>query len=74
MTRTVVCLLGLMLAACQTTPVTMRNVSTGQTATCGPFYTGLSGGEFRMQGIAMREAQCIKDFKEQGYIRVQHAE
>lgn len=46
----------------------MINKATGKTAQCGPYYTGLAP-DFKLQGIAMRESQCIQDYKEQGFVR-----
>jgi hypothetical protein len=57
----------LVLGGCQTTPVTMVQSQTGKTAQCGPYYTGLDGGIGK--GVPAREAQCIQDYKEQGYVR-----
>lgn len=51
------------LAACST--VEMRHPATGQVVKCGPYSKGANSA-----GDAMREAQCINDFKEQGYVRV----
>jgi hypothetical protein len=48
------------LAAC-TSPVTMKNARTGQTATCGPYATDSNAPE--------REGRCISDFQRQGYER-----
>lgn len=55
----------LFLAGCQTAPVIMQNPQ-GQTVQCGPYPEG------GMQGIntAAREAQCVQDYKEQGYVRI----
>lgn len=54
----------LLLSGC-TAPVMMRN-SDGVTVQCGPYNSaglpGLSAGR--------REAQCIQDYKEQGFVRV----
>jgi uncharacterized lipoprotein YajG len=58
----------IMLAGCYTTPVVMINPQTKKTVECGPYYTGLAS-DFKLQGIAMRETQCIQDYKEQGYVR-----
>lgn len=53
----------LALAACST-PIEMYNPKTGATATCGPF--SMAGGG---HSATAREAQCIRDYKEQGYVR-----
>lgn len=59
-------LLGVLLVAACTSPVMMRNPQTGATAQCGPYSnTGIVAAS-----SAQREAQCIRDFKEQGYVRV----
>lgn len=59
-------LLALGLAGCSDA-ITMRHPDTGQTAQCGPFWGGLSGAAINQ--VAQREAQCIQDYKEQGYVR-----
>jgi len=56
----------LFMPACTTAPIAMQNPQTGQTATCGPYPAGGTTG----MNTAMREAQCIQDFKEQGFLRV----
>lgn len=44
----------------------MRNPATGETAQCGPYtIQGIQGP----MAAAQHEAQCIQDFKEQGYVR-----
>lgn len=58
----------LVLGACSTRAVTMRHPATGATVRCGPFPTMQNYGS--AQAAAMQEAQCIQDFKEQGYVRV----
>ena len=50
------------LAGC-TSPVEMRHPETGAIIRCGPYAIGEIGE-------ARREAQCINDFKEQGYVRM----
>lgn len=65
--RTLLVLALLGLAGC-TDAINLRNPVTGQTVQCGPYYTGLDGGIGK--GIPAREAQCIADYKEQGFIRV----
>lgn len=50
----------LLLSAC-TSPITMKNSKTGQTATCGPYATDMNAPE--------REGRCISDFQRQGYER-----
>lgn len=44
--------------------IQMHNPTTGATATCGP-YSMVGGG----YSAAVREAQCVRDYKEQGYVR-----
>ena len=56
-----------LLTSCQTDAVILQNPQTGKTAQCGPYYTGLDGGIGK--GIPAREAQCIQDYKEQGFVR-----
>lgn len=55
----------LAVAACST-PVKMQHPSTGRVVQCGPYPNGAGQA---MAG-AVREAQCINDFKGQGYVRV----
>ena len=57
----------LLLAACGTTPVVMVNPETGATVQCGPYRTG--SYSIGSDAAAAREAQCIRDYKEQGYVR-----
>ena len=57
-----------LILTCCTDAIHMRNPTTGQTAECGPFWTGLDGGLGKR--IPEREAQCITDYKEQGFVRV----
>jgi uncharacterized lipoprotein YajG len=58
-------LAALILSGCTTSPITMQNPATGQTAQCGPYISsGLSG-----LATPQREAQCIADYKEQGFVR-----
>lgn len=66
--RTLSILCVVALGGCETTPVKMVHPKTGKVVQCGPYYTGLSP-DFKLQGIAMRESQCIQDYKEQGYVR-----
>lgn len=56
------------LAACaQTKGVTMIHPQTGKTAQCGPYY--VQGSINGNMAATMQEAQCIQDYKEQGYVR-----
>lgn len=67
MTR--VLLVGLLvLAGCSTQAVTLRHPVSGATVRCGPFSTTQNYGS--AQAAAMQEAQCIQDYKEQGFVRV----
>lgn len=59
----------LTLSSCTTDPIYLKNKKTGEIVTCGQHYVGLAK-DFKMEGIAMEEGQCINDYKEQGYIRV----
>lgn len=63
--RLLLCLI-LALGGC-TEAIKLRNSATGQTAECGPYYTGLDGGIGK--GIPAREAQCIGDYQRQGFER-----
>ena len=63
--RRAICLLALLVAGC-TEAIHLRNPTTGATATCGPYASGGMAGLTTPQ----REAQCINDFKEQGFVRV----
>ena len=56
-----VCVLA--VGAC-TDAVMLRHPDTGRTAKCGPYLWDDT------VSLAMREAQCIQDFKEQGFVRV----
>lgn len=53
----------LALAAC-TEPVYLRHSESGDVIQCGPYEKEGSGAH------ALQEAQCINDYKEQGYVRV----
>lgn len=54
----------LILAAC-TSPVRMQHPETGAIVECGPYPAGGLAGI----SSASREAQCINDYKEQGFVR-----
>ena len=47
--------------------VTLKHPATGHMVTCGP-YGGMSQIQFAATVIIQRG--CIRDFKEQGYVRV----
>lgn len=59
MIRTLLILL--CLAAC-TAPVKLRNASTGDVATCGPYVDTWTTPD--------REGRCISDYQRQGFERV----
>lgn len=61
----------LLLTAC-TDSIWMKNPTTGQTVDCGQRYVGLAK-DFKMEGTAAQEGQCISDYKEQGFVRVPNA-
>jgi hypothetical protein len=50
-----------------TAPVTLKSVSTGQIAQCGPYPSDIMGGG---NAQAQRERECIQDFQRQGYERM----
>ena len=55
------------LGACTTTePVYLRHQKTGQVVQCGPY----DGRPIQSSASAVREAQCINDYKEQGFVRI----
>lgn len=54
------------LAGCQSEPIFLRHPD-GRTVQCGPFA---ERGVHGQAAAAMREAQCIEDYKQQGYQRV----
>jgi hypothetical protein len=55
-----------MLAACTTETIYLKNPATGQMATCGshplafPIYATIA---------ATHDQECVRDFKEQGFVR-----
>ena len=55
------------LTACTTQPVMMKHPATGAVAKCGPFSTTDNYGS--AGAAAIQEANCVNDFKEQGFIR-----
>lgn len=58
-------LIGVLLLAGCSSAITMKNPRTGETAQCGPYaVAGIAA-----MATPQREAQCIQDFKEQGYVR-----
>ncbi len=55
------------LAACTSTEgVHLKHPETGQTVQCGPYSYAESG---EAEPAALRQNQCIEDYKEQGYQR-----
>lgn len=54
------------LAACSTAPIRLQHPETKQTVQCGP-YPAVGTGAI---ATGQREAQCINDFKQQGYVRL----
>jgi hypothetical protein len=56
----------LLLGGC-TTPVTLRNPTTGQTVTCGPY---MHEGTGQPASVAQREARWLDDYERQGFERV----
>lgn len=59
--RVAVILCLVVLAGC-TSPIGMKNPRTGEVAQCGPYANTWE--------THYRESQCVQDFKEQGYVRV----
>lgn len=57
----------LVLSGCvaMSEPVTMVNPANGQTAKCGPY--SLHG--MVANASALREVQCVEDYKQQGFVR-----
>ena len=57
-----------MLAGCTSAPVFLKHPVTGETAQCGPYKnTGMAAN-----AGALREAQCVSDYRAQGYQRVKN--
>lgn len=61
-------LLIILLTGC-TQSIYMKNPKTGQTVDCGQHWVGIEK-DFKMEGTAAQESQCIGDYKEQGFTRV----
>ncbi len=53
-----------LLCACNSDPVYLRNAQTGASAQCGP-YAHLFTVD--TENVAIREQKCISDLKRQGY-------
>jgi hypothetical protein len=54
-------LVAVTLAGCMDS-VAMRNPNTGEMTKCGPYFGNAYAN-------AAREAQCVRDYKEQGFVR-----
>jgi hypothetical protein len=54
------------LVACANSKTYLKNPATGEVVKCGSVHP-VTLAEWAVQN---REAQCIKDYKEQGYVRV----
>lgn len=65
MRYTIIVLLAFALSGCGET-IKLRNQSTGQTATCGPYMLDGLGSNSQEQ----REARCISDYQRQGFERM----
>lgn len=61
--RTLLLLAGVLAVSGCTDAIRLTNPATGQTATCGPYPIGV------MVQASSREARCLQDFKEQGFVR-----
>ncbi len=56
------------LAAClRIEAVRLKHPETGHVVQCGP-YTGMTEADFA--GTVIIQRGCVRDFKEQGYVRV----
>lgn len=53
------------LAAC-TEGIKLRNPTTGATAQCGPY---MLEGVGQPASVADREARCLDDYRQQGFVR-----
>lgn len=58
--------MALALAACTTAPIYLKHGKTGRVVECGPYFYSAAVSV----AAAVREAQCIEDYKQQGYRRV----
>lgn len=54
------------LAGCTTESIYMKNPQTGAVVKCGTPHANT----LAEPAVQAREAQCIQDYKEQGYVRV----
>jgi hypothetical protein len=61
--------LTLLLAACADSTTYLKNEKTGQVVTCG----GTHAVTIMESAVVKREAQCIEDYKSQGFVRVPSA-
>lgn len=64
--RNAVAVIALTLAGCTTAPIYLKHTETGRVVECGPYFYSAAVSV----AAAVREAQCIEDYKEQGYHRV----
>ena len=64
-TATAICVL-VALMGCANSRTYLKNPATGEVVKCGSLHP-VTLAEWAVQN---REAQCIKDYKEQGYVRV----
>jgi len=64
-----VLLIPFLFSACSTDLIYLKNKETGEVVHCGGHFVGLDK-DFKIEGIAQEESQCIKDYKEQGFVRV----
>lgn len=62
-------ILCLALAGCADSTTYLKNEKTGEIVKCGGTHA-VTLAEYAVQ---KREAQCIQDYKEQGYVRVPSA-
>ena len=62
----VIFLLALMTVACTTESIYMKNPTTGAVVKCGSPHANT----LAEPAVQQREAQCIQDYKEQGFVRV----
>ena len=53
------------LAGCTTAPIYLKHTETGRVVECGPYFYSAAVSV----AAALREAQCIEDYKQQGYRR-----
>lgn len=56
----------MILAACTDSTAYLKNEKTGQVVSCG----GTHAVTIMESAVVKREAQCIEDYKSQGFVRV----